>query len=144
MLSTVSHLLRIETLIVLGRRPLDSVVLRLVGLEYYLARLVAASGPSCHLAQQLKCPLARLEVWDVQTNVRQRDAHQRYAWEVQPLRYHLRADEYVSVSVSECGQRRLVLSRIARRVAVPSQYPRARKEPLRFLRHRLRAYAVET
>ena len=75
-----------------------------VGLHQHLPRQFPATGAARNLHQQLERPLARAKVRDVQCEVGEDDAHERHVREMQALRNHLGADQYVELAGSKGGE----------------------------------------
>ena len=74
------------------------------GLDEDFALDVAAPGAARHLGQQLKGPLARAEIGQVQAEVGVDDADQRDVGKVQALGDHLGADQDVGLAGAEIAQ----------------------------------------
>src|SRR5581483_1899995 len=101
-----------------------------VGLDDHPPRTLAAPRPPRYLREQLEHALAGAEVGQVQSHVRADHADDGDRRQVEPLREHLRADQYVRLVRQERREDALVRVTFARDVAVPAQQPRLREGPL--------------
>ena len=89
-----------------------------LGLQYHKSALVAPARSAAHLREHLKRLLVGTEVGIVEHGVGIQNAHDRDAREVEPLGYHLRADEYVGSAAGEVVDDASVGASRARRVEV--------------------------
>src|SRR5207244_11631069 len=84
----------------------DAGLLRIEGLHEHPAATRPATGASGHLRQQLKRPLRRAKVGNVQPNVRVHHADQNDVWKIQSFGDNLCADqevdEYSTDSIEYC------------------------------------------
>ena len=110
--------LLVKSDVIVAARVLDRRVKRRERLHVHLALDFAAPGATRHLRQQLKRPLTRSEVRDVQTQVGVDDPDQCHVWEVQPFRNHLRADEDVDFSGAKIAEDAAVILLALERVRV--------------------------
>ena len=139
LLPAVRHLPGEEAPGVLRGGGPDRVVLRAVGLHDYPPPARPPARAACHLAKHLEGALARAEVGRVQAHVRQHHPDQGHAGEVQPLGYHLCADEDGRFAGPEALQQRHVLPGASHGVAVPPEDGRTGKEALNLVHDRLGA-----
>ena len=93
-----------------------------LGLQYDESALVAPSGSATHLREHLKRLLVGTEVGIVEHGVGVEYAHNGNPREVEPLGYHLRADEYVGSAAGEVVDDASVGSCRARGVEVHAGY----------------------
>ena len=132
----------VESLVVVGLRPPDGVVVGVEGLDDDLARHVATPAPACHLGEELEGPFRGPEVRDVQGGIGGNDADERDAGEVVPLGNHLGAHEHVDVSPVEGVENLRMGPPARRRVAVHPGDPRRGEKLFYFFFQPLRAHTV--
>ena len=94
----VGDLLPVELLIGVMDGSGDGIMIRRVGLDDDLPRLVAPSGTACRLTQQLKGPLSAPEVLSEQRQIRRQNSHQRHVGVVVSFDDHLGSQQHVGVS----------------------------------------------
>src|SRR5581483_4935428 len=131
----------VERRIVLLARELDAVVIGIERLDDRFAQLLAATGASGDLPQELKRSLGRSEVGDAEPDVRRYDADERDTRKVVTLRNHLRADEDVDLTRAELRQQGVERALAADGVAVQARDAGAGMNALHF---RLDAFGAET
>ncbi len=95
------NLLVVKPEVIVLPRVLNGRMKRRETLHDHFSLDVAAAGPTGHLHQQLKRPLTRAKVRQVQCHVRVNDPHQRHVREVQPFGDHLRADQDINLAHAE-------------------------------------------
>ena len=82
-------------------RRADRRVVGAEGLHQHPAALVAATGPAGHLGHEVKGPLRRAEVGQVQGRVGLDHADQRHVGKIEPLGDHLRAQQDAGLALRE-------------------------------------------
>jgi hypothetical protein len=75
MVLSVANLFIVKTIVVLGARVPQSVVIRVIGLDQNPARTITTPGATGNLRYELKGSFGRSEVWQGQTGINGNDTN---------------------------------------------------------------------
>ena len=113
-----ANFLFVETLIIVRRRKLNSVVIREVCLQNDSSWNITAAGAACNLRQELKGAFGGTEVGKAERSIRSDHANQCHVRNVVALCDHLRADEQIDLTNLQCAQHPLQIGAPAHCVAI--------------------------
>ena len=69
-----------------------------------MAGFIRPARPACYLGQKLEGALATPVIRNMQGRIRRDDAHQGHIGQIQPLCYHLGADEHLGIPPGKGGK----------------------------------------
>src|SRR5699024_5769143 len=101
---SVIHFLLVEPFIILGCCSLDTIIVRVIGLNHSLPGCSPSPGSSYCLKEQLECFLSCPVISAAQRKVRCQYAYQSYPWKIMAFYDHLCPNENVRLAISESRQ----------------------------------------
>ena len=117
----VAHLFLIESFIVLYSRCLDTVMIRMIGLDHSLPRLFSSSASSHCLAQKLKSPFPASVIIRIQGKICSDHSHQGHIREIMSFYDHLGSDQNICFMSGKRRQDLLITSLVSGSVKIHSQ-----------------------
>ena len=98
---TVTHLFLIECLIILHCRRLNTVMIRMIGLDHCLSRFFPPSSPADCLTEKLKGTFRTSIILCIQRKIRCYYSHECDIRKIMPLNDHLCSDQYICLMSSK-------------------------------------------